>query len=70
MTQLLFDRLSGIIVILFGIYGLLLAYRILPRNPKDPERAELWYRKFGGVMKILTPIMILFGIALLFGWLA
>lgn len=62
-----FDKLSGIIFVLFGIYSLLLAYHILPRNPKDPERAELWHRKYGKIMKILSPIIIVFGILLLLG---
>jgi hypothetical protein len=62
-----FDRLCGIISVLGGICGLLLTYRILPRNPKDPERMELWHRKFGKMMKILSPIIIIFGILLLLG---
>ena len=31
-------NLQGLIPILGGIYGLLLAQGILPRNPKDPEK--------------------------------
>jgi hypothetical protein len=40
---------------------------VLPRNPKDPERLALWRRKFGKMMTILSPLIILFGVALLFG---
>lgn len=61
------DRLQGIIIIPFGVYVLLLAYRVVPINRKDPERAELWHRKFGKISKILAPIIILFGILLLLG---
>ena len=63
----LFDKLSGIIIFPFGIYVLLVAYHVLPRNPKDPERAELWHHKYGKAMKILSPIIIAFGILLLLG---
>ncbi len=58
----LYDKLSGLIPILGGIYGLLLAYRVVPREPKDPEKMELWHRKFGKMMKILSPCLIVFGI--------
>lgn len=60
-------RLDGLIPILGGIYGLLLAQGVLPRNPKDPERMALWRRKFGGMMTVLAPLLILFGVAKLLG---
>jgi hypothetical protein len=58
---------EGLIPILAGIFGLLFAQGVLPRNPKDPERLALWRRKFGKMMTILSPLIILFGVALLFG---
>jgi hypothetical protein len=60
-------NVEGLIPILAGIFGLLLAQGVLPRNPKDPERLALWRRKFGKMMTILCPLIILFGVALLFG---
>jgi len=60
-------NIEGLIPILAGIFGLLLAQGVLPRNPKDPERLALWRRKFGKMMTILCPLIILFGLALLFG---
>ncbi len=62
-------HLSGLIPICGGVFGLLLAFRVLPRNPKDPEKMELWHRKFGGMMKVLSPLLIGFGILELFGML-
>lgn len=59
-------NLSGLIPILGGIYGLLMAHRIVPRNPKHPEKLELWHRKFGRLMKIICPIVIGFGFLELF----
>ncbi len=58
--------LSGLIPIFGGIYGFLLAVGILPKNPKDPEKTELWRRKFGGLMKILCPFLVIFGFLTLF----
>jgi hypothetical protein len=58
---------QGLVPIVCGIYCLLLALGVLPRNPKDPDRMALWRRKFGGMVKVLSPIVILFGIAQLFG---
>jgi hypothetical protein len=50
-----------------GIYGYLLAIGTLPRKPKDPEKMALWRRKFGPMMKILAPILVVFGILELLG---
>jgi len=63
----LFDIFIGIITLLCGIYGLLVSYRILPWDPKDPERTELMDRKLGKIMRILSPIVILSGILLIIG---
>ena len=60
-------KLRGLIPIFGGIYGLPLAYRVIPREPKDPEKMELWHRKFGKIMKILSPFLIGFGFLELFG---
>ena len=58
----LYDQRNGLIPIFGGIYRLLLAYRVVPRKPKDPEKMELWHRKFGKNMKFLSPCLIVFGI--------
>jgi hypothetical protein len=55
-------KLDGLIPMLGGIYGLLLAYRVVPRHPKDPEKMELWLRKFGKLIKILGLVLIAFGL--------
>ena len=58
----LYDKWSSLIPLLGGIYGLLMAYRVVPRKPKDPEKMELWHRKFGEMMKIICPCMIVYGV--------
>jgi len=57
---------DGLIPILGGIYGLLVASGVV-RVSRNAEANELWRKKFGGLMKILCPIVILFGLAILFG---
>ena len=61
----LYEKWNGLIPILGGIYGLLMAYRVIPINPQNPEKMELWHRKFGKMMKIICPFIIIFGIFLL-----
>lgn len=62
-----FDMFTGMIAVFSGIYMLLYAYRIIPRNPKDPERTELMERRFVKIISIIAPIIILSGILLLLG---
>ena len=56
----------GLIPLIGGIYCLLVAFRVV-RVSKNPEANELWLQKFGTLMKIVGPIIILFGLAELFG---
>lgn len=54
--------LRGTVFIFAGGYGLLLAQGVLPRNPKDPIKMELWRRKFGGFFRIGGPLLIVLGV--------
>jgi len=58
-----YDRWNGLIMVICGIYASLLAFGYLPRKPKDPARLQEWRRKFGLLMKVLAPCMILGGLA-------
>ena len=60
------DILNGIVPLAGGIYGLLLAYGVVSVS-KNQEKGELWLRKFGKPMKILSPLVVAFGIATMFG---
>jgi hypothetical protein len=57
---------TGLIAIAGGIYGLLAAFGIV-RVSKNQRANDEWLRKFGSVLKILSPVVILFGVAELFG---
>lgn len=65
----IYDKWQGIIPLFGGMFGLLLAYKVIPRNPKNPEKMELWHKKFGKMMKVLSPILIAFGVISLMGFL-
>lgn len=53
--------LDGIIFLLGGIYCTLIGFRIVAPG-KNPERNEEWLRKFGTLMKIGGPLLIIFGL--------
>lgn len=59
-------NLKGLIPLLGGIYFMLVGFRVV-RLSNNPEANELWLRKFGTLTKILGPLIILFGLAELFG---
>ena len=60
-------NLEGLIPLLGGVYGYLLANGTLPRKPREPEKMDLWRRKFGRMMKVISPILVVFGILRLLG---
>ena len=57
-----YDRWQGLIPLLGGVYATLLAYGVIPRKPKDPERLALWHKKFGPMMRKLGPALIFIGL--------
>jgi hypothetical protein len=57
---------SGLIPIALGIYVLLAVFRVVQLS-KNADANEQWLRKFGPMMKILGPIVILAGLGQLFG---
>ena len=57
---------SALLLIGFGVYMSLIAYRVLPKNPKNPEEFEEWYKKFGKMLKIISPLVVIFGVLKLF----
>ncbi len=55
-------NLEGLLPLLGGIYMWLLATGKLPKNPKDPAKMQQWRDKFAPLIKILAPLVIIFGI--------
>jgi hypothetical protein len=61
-------NLEGLIPILGGTYGLLLAHGVWPRRPTSP-RLEEWRRKHGKLLRVISPLVIAFGVLQLCGML-
>ena len=59
--------LEGIIPLAGGAYGWLLATGKVPANPKDPEKLAQWRRKFGPILKVVSPLVFVYGLLLLAG---
>ena len=62
----MYYRVYGAVMIVSGVYCCLMAWGFVPRNP-DPERMELWHKKFGKPVKLLSPVMVVVGFLYLFG---
>ena len=60
-------NLEGLIPITGGVYGWLLATGALPKAPKDPERMAQWRAKFGAILKVVSPLLVIFGVLQLAG---
>ncbi|MBI3999728.1 MAG: hypothetical protein HY351_03855 [Candidatus Omnitrophica bacterium] len=60
-------NLEGLIPIAGGIVIMLFANGTFPKNQKNPAKLEAWRKKFGPAIKILGPVVILFGVVQLFG---
>ena len=59
-------HIGGLISIGVGAYVLLAVYRVV-RLSKNPEANEQWLERFGTLIKICGPILILYGLGELFG---
>lgn len=58
---------DGAIPFFGGIYATLLGFRVLGKKPGVSPKYDEWHRRFGGLMKILGPLLVLFG---LFLWIS
>ena len=55
---------NGAIPFLGGIYATLIAYRVLGKKPGQSPRYDEWHGKYAGMLKVLGPLMIVFGVFL------
>ncbi len=60
-------NLQGLIPIVGGVYGYLLALGVVPRNPGDPQKMADWRDKFGRALKIGCPVLVILGVLELLG---
>ena len=60
-------NLQGLIPVVGGVCGYLLAVGVLPRNPSDPQKMAAWRDKFGRALKIGCPILVFLGVLELLG---
>jgi len=59
-------NIEALIPILGGILVSMYAYRVIPLNTRNPQKAERWHRKWGKWMRVVGPILVGFGVLLLF----
>lgn len=60
-------NLEGLIPLLGGIYALLAAKGVVMVS-KNPDSNQMWVQKHGKTMKVLGPILIVFGIITILGF--
>ena len=59
-------NLEGLIPLLGGVYAGLLAYGVI-QGSKNPQRMDVWRKKWGKPLKVIAPLVVLFGVAMLLG---
>ena len=57
---------TALIPIAGGVFGLLAATGVV-RVSKDAQANEQWVQKYGSLIKVISPLLIVFGLAQLFG---
>lgn len=54
--------IEGFIPLSLGVYFTLVGHRLLGKKPGADFRYDQWHEKFGSMMKVLGPIVALFGV--------
>lgn len=60
-------NLEGIIPLAVGVYGWLLVTGKIEAKSKDPGKMAQWRRKWGPTMKVIFPLIAVYGLLLLAG---
>jgi len=58
------DLVNGAIPFFGGIYATLLGFRVLGKKPGANPKYDEWHNRFGGLLKVLGPFLVLFGLFL------
>lgn len=56
-------KVEGILLFLVGIYCTLIGFRVISASKKQGPEYDAWHKKWGLLLKIAGPIMIMAGIA-------
>ncbi len=59
-------RIDGFIPFIGGLYAFLLFSGLIPAKPKAPEKFKAYVEKYGGIMKVVSIVTMLWGLMLLF----
>ncbi len=62
MIGIILIKWRGVFSIIIGIYLLLVAFRVISLPSKNLEKKKIWHQKFGFLIKILSPFIIVLGI--------
>jgi hypothetical protein len=60
-------NLEALIPIVCGALIILVGNGTLPKNPKDPQKLDEWRRKYGKIIKVLGPTVVVLGVLQLIG---
>ena len=60
-------NLEGLIPLAGGVYGWLFVTGTLPKHPKNPEKMAAWRQKYGTIVKVICPLLVIFGALQLIG---
>ena len=60
-------NLEGLIPLAGGVYGWLLVTGTLPKHPKNPEKMAAWRQRYGTIVKVICPLLVIFGALQLIG---
>jgi hypothetical protein len=58
----LYEKWQGLIPVCLGLYITLKAWGIIPRNPKETQKAEQMLHNYWHVMRVFGPFLIAFGL--------
>jgi hypothetical protein len=58
-----YDKWNGLVPILLGIYALLLAAKVVPIKPGNPELSAKWHKRYGWLLRIVGFMAILGGMS-------
>ncbi len=61
------EKICGIILILGGVAGSLIAWRLMSlENWVSPRDLEQWHDKYGKIVRIAGPVVVVIGLLFLF----